>query len=123
MKKKDHNHFENPDYQQVKDELSGQKCPWCHEPKFKLKVECDLGKEGCVYIAQCLSCDHSFVISTMTRQLKKEDPKIELKLDKMKCPSCKHIGAVLHFRCDLGVKQCFYYVGCPNCGKTHEEYR
>lgn len=123
MKKSSHDHFEHPDYKQVKKELSKEECPWCQESKFTLKIECDMGKEGCVYIAECQSCHHSFVISTLTRKLIEDDPKVEKKLDKMVCPTCKHKGAVMHFRYDLGTKQCFYFVGCPQCGKTHEEYR
>ena len=118
-----HNHFEHPDFQQVKEEVSAKKCPWCHETKLELKIEYDSGKEGALYMAECQSCHHSFVISTLTTKLKQDDPDIEKKLDIMVCPACNHKGAVMHFRCDLGTKQCFYFVGCPQCGKTHEEYR
>jgi transcription elongation factor Elf1 len=101
----------------LREELAGKDCPHCYQPSLQWTES-----ENQIF-ASCTSCGTRYTLSEPSVTLMEASPDLEQALESMVCPTCHHEGRVLMFRCDLTLKECFYFTGCPNCGRTFDEYR
>ena len=98
-------------------ELEGKKCPHCDQASLEW-IESDDKLH-----AHCYQCGTRYTLAEPSLTLHEEHPELAEQLESYQCPSCQHQGWVIQFRCDLSIQKCFYFTGCPNCGRTFEEYR
>lgn len=108
---------------EIQSELNRVACPQCQKFQFDLILQCELGQGECLYTARCLSCGHTFEVSTETRNLHKTHPDIEKQLAELRCPHCEKVGAQLRFRCDLTSRTCLYVAACNHCGEVLHHYQ
>lgn len=96
--------------------LTGKICPNCESRSLKLV-------KGDYPIVVCRDCDAVYPITRESLDAVAFLEDLDARMEDMTCTSCQHEHMVLSFRCSAETGSAFYYIGCPNCGNTLEEYR
>jgi transcription elongation factor Elf1 len=105
-----------PDYEYFFGLLSEKSCPHCDQKTLHTNSEVELSTIGCVY------CENDFQLTDTSLGITGELAVITEDLSQMICPACSHQGAVIQLHMNPESEFCHYFIGCPNCGRTHHQY-
>ena len=105
-----------PEYEHFLELLSGRTCPHCDQKALHANTDTELSTIACV------NCETDYQLTDASQEIIGELAVISEDLNQAVCPSCSHQGAVIQLHMNPESEFCHYFVGCPNCGRTHHQY-
>jgi DNA-directed RNA polymerase subunit M/transcription elongation factor TFIIS len=107
----------------IKSIITHRECPVCYTHKLEIQINFTPDDKDETISIRCLDCNQEFMLISPSRQQLATIQDMNDPQDNSPCPTCLHQGSSYHLNFDPELSEAYLFSGCPNCGRTHEEYR